>query len=151
MEFAHDWLWLIFVGLGLVLIIIEMIGLELEFDLIFIGSALTISGLVTWPFYNWIATLVVACVILTAYVAVGRAYVHRRWLAHKSEKTNIDVIIGKTGRVVKTITPDDGGQIKVGYEEWRAKADEEIAAGEKVEVVAISGVTLTVKKIEGGK
>ena len=75
----------------------------------------------------------------------------RRWLAHKSEKTNIDVIVGKTGRVTKAVTPDDGGQVKVGYEEWRAKADEEIAAGEKVEVVAVSGVTLTVKKIEGGK
>lgn len=150
MQFAHEWLWLIFVGLGLILIIIEMVGLEMEFDLIFIGSGLTLGGLITWPFYNWIATVVVSCVILVAYVMVGRAYVHRRWLAKKTEKTNIDIIVGKTGYVTTTITWDNGGQVKVGYEEWRARADEDIAEGEKVEVIAINGVTLTVKKLNGG-
>ena len=86
-----------------------------------------------------------------SYVAVGRAYVHRKWLAHKTEKTNIDTIISKKGLVKKAITQFDEGQVKVGYEDWRARSDEDIAEGIEVEVVSISGVTLTVKKIEGGK
>ncbi|MFC1978975.1 NfeD family protein [Chloroflexota bacterium] len=150
MEFAHDWMGPIFAGMGLILIILEMAGLEMEFDLIIIGSAFAIGGLITWPFQNWIATVVVVCVLLAIYIAVGRAYIHRRWLAHKEEKTNIDTIIGKKGRVKTAITQDDEGQVKVGYEDWRARADEDIAEGEEVEIVSISGVTLTVKKYEGG-
>lgn len=150
MEFAHAWIGPIFLGIGLILIILEMAGLEMEFDLIIIGSAFALGGGITWPFHNWYATVAVIFGLLVFYIAVGRAYVHRRWLAHKGEKTNIDVFIGKTGRVVKTITQDDGGQVKVGYEEWRARADEDIAEGEHVEIISISGVTLNVKKIEGG-
>jgi len=127
-----------------------MAGLEMEFDLIIIGSAFAIGGLVTWPFHNWIATVVVVCALITFYIAMGRAYIHRRWLAHKVEKTNIDAIIGERVLVKKAITPDEEGQVKVGYEEWRARADEDIAEGEHVEIVSISGITLNVKKIEGG-
>ena len=149
MDFAHEWIGPIFAGIGLLLIILEMAGLEMEFDLIIIGSAFALGGLITWPFHNWIATIVVVCVLLVIYVAVGRAYIHRRWLAHKGEKTNIDAIIGQKVLVKKAITPDEEGQVKVGYEEWRARADEDIAEGEHVEIVSIAGVTLTVKKIEG--
>ena len=150
MEFAHEWMGSIFLGIGLILIILEMAGLEMEFDLIIIGSAFAIGGGITWPFHNWIATVVVVCVLLAVYVAVGRAYIHRRWLAHKSEKTNIDTIIGKKGFLKKAITQYEEGQVKVGYEEWHARADGDIAEGEEVEIVGISGVTLTVKKVEGG-
>jgi membrane protein implicated in regulation of membrane protease activity len=150
MEFAHEYIWMIFAGLGLLLIILEMAGLEMEFDLIIIGSAFTIGGLITWPFYNWISTVVVVCVLLGFYIAVGRAYVHTKWLAHKTEKTNIDAIMGKRGLTKEAITQYDEGRVKIGYEEWRARAEEDIAEGAQVEVVSISGVTLTVKKIEGG-
>jgi membrane protein implicated in regulation of membrane protease activity len=140
----------IFASIGLLLIILEMAGLDMEFDLIIIGSAFAIGGLLAWPFHNWIAAVVIICVLLAVYIAVGRAYVHRRWLAHKGEKTNIDAIIGEKVLVQKAITPDEEGRVKVGYEEWRARADEDIAEGEHVEIVSISGITLNVKKIEGG-
>jgi len=150
MEFADAWMGPIFAGMGLILIILEMAGLEMEFDLIIIGSAFAIGGLITWPFTNWIATVVVVCALIATYVAVGRGYIHRRWLAKKAEKTNIDTIIGKKALVKKGITQYEEGQVKVGYEEWRARADEDIAEGEEVEVVSVGGVTLTVKKVEGG-
>ena len=150
MEFAHEWIAPIFLGIGLILIILEMAGLEMEFDLIIIGSAFALGAGVTWPFQNWYATVALIFGLLVFYIAVGRGYVHRRWLAQKSEKTNIDALIGRKVLVKKAITADEEGQVKVGYEEWRARADEDIAEGEHVEIVSISGVTLTVKKTEGG-
>ena len=151
MEFAHDWIAPIFLGIGLILIILEMAGLEMEFDLIIIGSAFVLGGAITWPFTNWYATVALIFGLLVFYIAVGRGYVHRRWLAKEAEKTNIDALIGQKGLVKKAITHLDEGQVKLGYEEWRARAEEDIAEGEEVEVVSISGVTLTVKKIEGGE
>jgi len=65
-------------------------------------------------------------------------------------KTNIDAVIGESGIVRRRITKYEVGLVKVGYELWRAKADEDIEEGEEVEVIGVSGVTLEVKRVGGG-
>jgi len=150
MEFSDLWLWLIFVIIGLLLVLLELIvGVEAGLDLVFIGSAFTIGGLATWPFENWMLTLVVTSLICIAYVVLGRRYVHRRTAVKKS-RTNIDAIIGKQGIVLKSISKSTDGRVRVGNEQWRARADEEIKQGEVIVVNSISGITLIVEKTEGG-
>ena len=59
-SFADSWLWLIFVGAGLLFILLELIlGVETGFDLVFIGSAFILGGLITWPFHSWVLSLIV--------------------------------------------------------------------------------------------
>jgi membrane protein implicated in regulation of membrane protease activity len=65
-------------------------------------------------------------------------------------RTNIDAIIGQSGIVQRHIAQNEVGLVKVGYELWRAKAEEDIEEGEEVEVIGVSGVTLEVKKVGGG-
>ena len=65
-------------------------------------------------------------------------------------RTNIDAIIGQSGIVRRRIAQNEVGLVKVGYELWRAKAEEDIEEGEEVEVIGVSGVTLEVKKVGGG-
>ena len=65
-------------------------------------------------------------------------------------RTNIDAIIGQSGIVRRHIAQNEVGLVKVGYELWRAKAEEDIEEGEEVEVIGVSGVTLEVKKVGGG-
>ncbi len=65
-------------------------------------------------------------------------------------RTNIDAIIGQSGIVRRRIAQNEVGLVKVGYELWRAKAEENIEEGEEVEVIGVSGVTLEVKKVGGG-
>jgi membrane-bound serine protease (ClpP class) len=150
MGFTDLWLWLIFVGAGLVLILLELIvGVETGLDLVFVGSAFILGGLVTWPFNNWIVTLIVTSVICVAYVVLGRRYIHRR-IAVSKTKTNIDVIIGQKGIVLKGIARNVDGRVRVGYEEWRARAEEDIKEGDEIIVTGLSGVTLTVEKNKGG-
>jgi membrane protein implicated in regulation of membrane protease activity len=150
MMFYDAWLWLIFICLGLVMVLLELlVGVDTGLDMVFLGSAFIIGGLATWPAYNWVLTLVITCVICVAYVGLGRRYVHR-WRATKKEKTNIDTIIGKKGRVLQSIVPNDHGLVKVGNEEWRARAAERIEKGEEIEVTDVQGVTLTVIKNKGG-
>jgi membrane protein implicated in regulation of membrane protease activity len=146
-----SWVLLVFLGIGLVMILVELfLGVETGLDLVFLGSAFMIGGLVTWPFHSWVITLIVTLVICIAYLALGRRYVHR-WTATRKEKTNIDVIIGKKGLVIVSLTPDTFGLVKVGNEEWRASAAESILKGEEIVVTAINGVTLNVEKYKGGK
>lgn len=151
MEFANDWLWLIFLAVGLVFVIMElMMGVDTGLDLVILGSVFVIGGLITWPTGSWIITAIVISVLSVAYLVLGRRYVHSRMLV-KDEKTNVDTLIGKSGVVLQAITEYSQGLVKVGYEEWRARAEEEIPEGTDIIVTEISGVTLTVQKRNGGE
>ena len=148
--FFDTWTWLIFIGVGLVLIIMELLlGIDTGLDLVFIGTAFVLGGLITLAIHSWVWTAIAAGIICVIYVVIGRRYIHRR-IAVNSAKTNIDTIIGKTGIVQQDIEPTKDGLVKVGYEEWRARAEEDIKEGEEITVTGISGATLTVKKTEGG-
>ena len=128
--FPDLWLWLVFVIVGLLLVLLELIvGVETGLDLVFIGSAFILGGLVTWPFHSWLLTLIVTSIICVAYVALGRRYVHR-WTAASKAKTNIDAIIGREGIVLQNIAKNFDGRVKVGNERWRARAGEDIKKGD---------------------
>ena len=149
--FFDSWAWLIFIGVGLVLIILELLlGIDTGLDLVFIGTAFVLGGLITLAMQSWVWTAIVTGIICVIYVVVGRRYVHRS-IATKEAKTNIDTIVGKSGIVQKEITGGKYGMVKVGYEEWRAKAEEDIKEGEEITVTGIGGATLTVKRKEGSK
>ncbi len=150
MEFSDLWLWLIFVIIGLSLVLLELIvGVETGLDLVFIGSTFILGGLVTWPFHSWLLTVIVTSIICVAYVALGRRYVHR-WTAASKAKTNIDAIIGRQGIVLKSVAKNVDGLVKIGYEQWRGRAEEDIKQGDEIVVTGISGATLIVEKIKGG-
>lgn len=148
--FPDLWLWLVFVGVGLLLVLLELIiGVETGFDLVIIGSVFILGGLITWPLHSWLITVIVATVLCIAYVALGRRYVHR-WTQVKQTKTNIDTIIDRKGIVLKGIARNADGLVRIGSEQWRARAEKDINEGEEIVVISVSGVTLIVKKNEGG-
>ena len=148
--FSDLWLWLIFAAAGLLMILLELIvGVETGLDLVFLGSAFILGGLVTWPFNSWVLTIIVTSIICVAYVALGRRYVHR-WKAVSKSKTNIDAIVDRTGIVLQDIARNIDGLVKVGNEEWRARAATDIKQGDEITVTGVSGVTLLVEKTKGG-
>ncbi len=150
MVFANEWVWMIFIIIGMVMILLELIvGIDTGLDMVFLGSAFILGGLISWPLHSWILTVVITCVICIAYIALGRKYIHK-WTAGKKTKTNIDAIIGQRGLVIKKITPTTDGRVKVRNEEWKARANREIPDGEEIVVTAVSGVTLIVEKTTGG-
>ena len=64
-------------------------------------------------------------------------------------ETNIDEMVGKIATVVMAIEAGSAGRVALKGTTWRAVLNDEAATaavGEKVTVVSIEGVTLTVKK-----
>lgn len=150
LNFSDLWLWLIFVGAGLFFILLELLlGVDTGLDMVFVGTAFLIGGLISWPFKLWGVTVIVTAVICVIYVFLGRKYVHK-WTAVELEKTNIDAVIGSTGIVLKDIKRNTVGRVKVGNERWRAKAEEDITEGNEITVIGVTGTTLTVERNEGG-
>lgn len=147
----ESWIWLIFSSIGLLLILIELfLGVNTGLDMVFIGSAFILGGLVTWPVHSWAVSLITTLGICILYLALGRRFVHR-WTATRKERTNVDSMIDRKGFVLVNISPGVPGLVKVGNEEWRAISDTLIEKGEFIIVKSITGVTLNVEKVEGGK
>jgi membrane-bound serine protease (ClpP class) len=62
--------------------------------------------------------------------------------------TGAEGMRGAVGLALTPITPDAQGQIAVHGETWRAVSPQPIAAGDRVEVTAIDGLTLTVRRLD---
>jgi len=145
---VNEWLWALFAGAGLAMILVELIGVDTGLDLVVVGSILVLSGLVTLPFHSWLTTTITASVLCVVYVFAGRRYV-RRLRTWKGEiKSGADALIGQEGLVTRDVTRLASGSVKVGNEEFRARAEEKINEGEEIVVAGIKGTTLIVKKKE---
>jgi len=79
------------------------------------------------------------------YLWFGRALLKQK-LIIVTKHTNIDKLIGKTGIVIRSITPDTPGLVRVDDEDWRASSEDILYEKDKVTVELIEGVTLIVKK-----
>jgi membrane protein implicated in regulation of membrane protease activity len=75
-------------------------------------------------------------------------YGHKR---NGDVKTNVDALIGKTGKVIVTIDKaQNQGRVTVEGDDWRAETEnnEILNAGERVEILKVDSTILTVKVIK---
>jgi membrane protein implicated in regulation of membrane protease activity len=151
MEFADQWLWLIFIGAGVALVALEFLaGIETGFELVSIGTTFVLGGIVAWPLDNWLVAVIVTAVLCLVYITIARRYI-RRWVQVKMTPTNVDALIGRSGIVIENIARHTPGRVRVGTEEWRANAEEEIGEGVEITVEGVRGATLIVVKNGGEK
>lgn len=135
--------------IGAVLVVLELIlGAATGFDLLLVGVSLAGGGAVGLITGNEMLGVLVAVALLLLNFIVGRRQI-KKWLAIKSDKTNVDAVIGSSGIVSKEIRRGESGQVILGNETWRAEGHSKVDTlekGEKIKVVSISGVTVKVAK-----
>ena len=134
---------------GFVFALLELfIGIEAGFDLVLIGSILIISGFTGMFFSNTLITLIVASFLAAIYIVYGRNKIRQK-MTVLTHKTNIDKLLGQTGVVVRSITPDTPGIVRVNDEDWRALSEIVLYEKDRITVTAIEGVSLQVIKKKG--
>lgn len=111
-------------------------------------AALIASALGLNIVIQFMAFLVVAIVLL-----IYTRPVAKRIFKVGINKTNVDALIGKHGYVTKAIQLKELGQVKLEGQIWTAKGQEyeTYEVDEQVEVMAIEGVKLIVKKLENNQ
>lgn len=135
----------LFVIFGLIFIVAELfIGIEAGFDLVLIGSILVMGGF-AGIFSSTPIALIVSSVLAVIYIMYGRNKIKSK-LILTTHKTNIDALIGKKGVVIRSITPDTAGMVRLNDEDWRATATVTLFEKDKVVVESLEGVTLKVNK-----
>ena len=135
--------WLIFYS-GLGLVILELIiGVDTGFDFLLIGLSLIIGALGGFVAGSYLVAVSVSIVITILYLIFGRKFIKEK-LYVSTHKTNIDALIDKEAIVIKMISKNKAGQVKVENEVWRALADKTYKEGEKVKIISVEGVALKV-------
>ena len=139
------WIWL---GAAVLFGIVEALTAGLVSIWFVAGAA---AGLIAaWLGAGLAVQAVLFAVVSAAALAVTRPLV-RRYTAGKAVPTNLDRVLGATGRVTETVDNDRStGAVYVDGKTWTARSDggDVIPAGAAVKVLRMEGVKLFVKKIE---
>jgi membrane protein implicated in regulation of membrane protease activity len=144
------WNWMLILG-GAALILIEVaLGGFAGFDLVLIGSAFVMGGVVGLFLTDLYLGMLVAGLLCAAYILAGRRWVRRRFLMKvEGHKSGADAAIGHRAFVLARIAPHRPGRVRVNDEEWRAALADAAAApieeGNEVTVAGVDGVTLLVR------
>lgn len=135
--------WLV---LGLLLLIAEMASgttyLLWPAVAAFVTALISLTGMT-----NWVADMGVFAVLVIALTWLGRPLV-QRWRnegAASGLNERSAALIGVRGVVASFA--NGVGSVKVQDTVWRAVSDEALEAGQAVEVAAVDGVTLKVKRV----
>ncbi len=139
---------------GILLILLAIVFFILEVQITSYGL-LTIGGIVSMtlgslmlfrtPDFRVSLSIIIPAVLFTAaffVVALGlglRAQIKKATTGQKG-------IVGEKGIIVRPLTPE--GQVSVHGEIWKAVSSEKLKKGDKVEVTAIEGMVLTVRRID---
>lgn len=137
--------WLI---VALVLLIVELF--TASFGVVCFSFGAAAAGLAA---YLGLATvwqlLIFSVVSFIAFVFI-RPLVVKFLLKKKDEVlTNADAVVGRIGVVTEEINADKNtGRIKIDGDDWKAESSENIAVGEKVEVMSRESIILNVKPLK---
>ena len=146
----EQYMWIIWLVLFVTMLIIEAIGPALVSIWFALGAviALILSFIpeVAW----WIEVIVFVVISIATLLALRP--ILKRYIKRNNYNTNIDGFTGKRGYVIEDITYLRPGAVKIGDVSWTAipvNKDEKIVENEIIEVVAVNGNKLIVKKVEG--
>lgn len=128
-------------------IVIEAITIDLVSIWFSVGAAVALLSEVLFHAQTNIQ-ITLFLVISTACIILSRPLA-KKYLRVNTIKTNYDRIIGKHAKVTSTITEDKKGEVKVMGNYWSAASlnNEIIEEGQHVEILAIEGNHVVVKKI----
>ena len=93
------------------------------------------------------SVLVPTVATLGAFAAIVVLIVGRGF--RMSQQSGVDEMIGSVGKVTSSLAPGAAGKIFIRGEYWNARAAEPLEEGSSVEVLAVEGLQLRVRKASG--
>lgn len=138
------WIWL---AAAVIFLIIELLTPALLF-ICFVVGAVAAGGYSYFSPYEYYWQIGIFLLVSISLIPPTRVLA-KRLTKSSAPKSNVDALIGKTGKVIKTIKSDDGGQVQIGSEIWIAGADRIIEKDIRIKVISVSGARLQVEPVEG--
>ncbi|MCD7963452.1 MAG: NfeD family protein [Rikenellaceae bacterium] len=143
-------IWQIWIIAAIILFIIEVISPSFFAASIGLGCIVAGISAIFLP-QIWLQLIIFSVGVLLGFIYIRPfvlKYLHRR---DNTVNTNVDALIGRTAKVSVTIDNSEGqGRVMVDGDDWKAVSadDTVILQGEKVRILKIDSIILTVKKID---
>lgn len=140
------WIWVAIICASA---IVEAISTDMTSIWVTCGGIVGIILYAIFPNNIW-AQIIPAAVVTIILIIFIRPIV-RRLMQNKTTKTNADSLVGKKFKLIKDIKPDAMGEVKINGVIWSVAnidSEEEITAGEEVEICQIKGNKLIAKKAQ---
>ena len=146
----ENYMWIIWLALFVVMLLIEASGPALVSVWFSFGAlvALIVSFIPNVPW--WVEVIVFVVISIATLLALRP--ILKRFYKRNNINTNFDSFTGKRGYLIEDITFLKPGAVKIGDVSWTAipaNKDQTILEDEVIEVVAVRGNKLIVKKVEG--
>ena len=132
----------------LLLLFIEVITINLVTIWFALGS---LAALITTILTDNVNIQVIVFIVVSAVSLIITKPLVAKLRKRKITPTNLDRVIGKEGVVIKDISKNSYGEVKVGGSIWTATSANNIKKDSQVKVLKIDGVKLVVEKIEEEK
>lgn len=139
-------MWQLWALIGVICLILELTSGD------FFIMSFSIAAFITAcasPFCGWIAQVVIFAFFAVDSLLVVRPAVLKHLHKKDNERvSNVDAIIGRTGRVSQTIEKNGHGRVAIDGDDWKALSSdgEMIEKDTLVEVVSIDSIIITVKR-----
>lgn len=135
---------LIWFGVILLAGIIEASTMDLTSIWFAAGALIALIIAIFWG--ELIILQAVVFLVISLLLLLGLRPIFREYIRKNEIKTNADRLIGKIATCTKPIVDGERGEVKIEGKIWTAISQDNISLDEKVEVLAIDGVKLVVKK-----
>jgi membrane protein implicated in regulation of membrane protease activity len=130
--------WLIWMAIGVICVIIEIFTPGFLFLSFGIGAIITGGASLL---ISSIPAQIAIYAVVTFVLFINLRKLSKKLQANSGAPTNTDALIGKVGVVVKEVSADTRGYVKIGGEEWSALGVDAgaLASGTKVKVTRVDG------------
>lgn len=138
--------WFIWLWLGIIIVTLLLEFATSDMVAIWFTLAAIPSFILALLKVDQVIQIVVFMVIAIILLVLTRPLVMKYFKTNEI-KSNVDAIVGQTAVVVKEITPDTIGRVKIRAVEWSAISKETIAINEHVRILDVEGVKVIVEKL----
>lgn len=136
---------LIWFGLILLAAIIEASTMDLTSIWFSVGAFFALIVAIIVP--EMIVLQAIVFILASVLLLLALRPFLKEYFKKNEIKTNADKLVGKIAVCTKAIIDGERGEVKIDGKIWTSISNEDIQLQEKVEVLAIDGVKLVVKKI----
>ncbi|MBR5997202.1 MAG: NfeD family protein [Bacilli bacterium] len=150
----ENWMWAIWLGIMVIMVIIECMGPALVSIWFaagaFVSLVLALLSLIDGVMIPWWVQVIVF-VVVSAITLIALRPLSKKYFKRNVISSNVDSLVGKRGLLEEEIKPFEPGVCRINDVLWTAistNGKETIASKSIVEVVAIQGNKLLVKKVE---
>ncbi|MFW5888867.1 MAG: NfeD family protein [Bacillota bacterium] len=136
---------MIFIWFSVIIIAAVIEAMTMDLSSIWFSAGAFVALIVS-IFSDIIWLQIIVFMVASVLLLISLRPIFKKYMSRNEVRTNASSLIGEEAVCIKSILDNERGEVKIQGKIWTAISNENIYEGEKVIVLAITGVKLVVKR-----